>query len=131
MKAIIMSEIINDISKHLKVSESEAAFRTGLDNVKDFLVRVILILVWIVMYMFYMENRNHKPESLLRVKNPQSRVKSKFGSLNKSVGYKGQPKCNKSYFFKRLLKAMSSVPQSKKPTCIHVLIYTILIFKIS
>ena len=42
-----MSEFINDISKHLKVSESEAAFRTGLDNVKDFLVRVILLLVYV------------------------------------------------------------------------------------
>ena len=43
-----MSEFISDISKHLKVTESEAAFRTGLDNVKDFLVRVILILVCVV-----------------------------------------------------------------------------------
>ena len=40
-----MSEFINDISNQLKVSDSEAAFRTGLDNVKDALVRVILILV--------------------------------------------------------------------------------------
>ena len=40
-----MSEFINGISNHLKVSEAEAAFRTGLDNVKDFLVKVILILV--------------------------------------------------------------------------------------
>ena len=102
MKAIIMSEIINDISKHLKVSESEAAFRTGLDNVKDFFVRVILILVWIVMYMFYMENRNHKPESLLRVKNPQSQVKSKFGSLNKSVQWatRVNPSVTNLTFFK-------------------------------
>ena len=45
MNATNMSEFINDISNHLKVSESEAAFRTGLDNVKDSLVRVILILV--------------------------------------------------------------------------------------
>ena len=35
-----MSEFINDISKHLKVSESEAAFRTGLDNVKDSLSNI-------------------------------------------------------------------------------------------